>query len=147
MSTTPQSRSRGGYTGSTRNTVDNSGMLGAEFWLVGTEVLAIYNREFPTKHGVGREFMLVKPEFMYIKADQYGHCSPTTADDPAGKKITRFAMPPLAGFDMAYQDMRANGFDGFRYGDRVRILVTEIQKAQEFGFSDMAMFQISVDPR
>ena len=70
-------------------------------------------------------------------------------DDAKGnmQQITRFAMPPLAGFDMALQDMMAGGFPGFRFGDRVLITCTEIQPATQNDYSDMPMFEISVDPR
>lgn len=146
MTTSPVNR-RAGFSGKTQNTIDNSAMLGAEFWSPGIKLACIYNRDFATKYGQGHEFMLVIPQFVYIKIDQYGHSSPVPADSPEAKKITRFAMPPLAGFDMAYQDMIANGFDGFRHGDKCLIQCVGIQKATSADYSDMPLFDISVDPR
>jgi hypothetical protein len=146
MSTSPTARR--GYSGKTQNTLDNSAMLGAEFWHEGQEVLCLYNREFATKYGAGHEFLLVSPKQLMVAIDQYGHASPAdVATNHAAKSITRFAMPPLAGFDMAYQDLVANGFDTFRHGDRVVIRCVGIQKSTNREFSDMPMFELSVDAR
>lgn len=146
MSTAGSSR-RQPFVGSTKNTQDNSAMLGAEFWKEGMEISALYNREFATKYGAGHEFLLVQPRQLFVKTDQYGHSSPTVAGDAEGRPITRFAMPPLAGFDMAYQDLVANGLDRFQHGDRCIIRCVGVQKATNSDFSDMPQFEISVDPR
>ena len=138
---------RGGFIGTTKNTLENSAMLGAEFWHEGMEVSVLFNREFATKYGMGTEFLLVLPIALFVKIDQYGHASPCLSDDTDARRITRFAMPPLSGFDMAMQDLKANGFDGFRLHDRCIIKCVGKQKASEIGFSDMPLFEISVDPR
>lgn len=144
MSTQPR---RGGFSGSTKNTLDSSAMLGSEFWKEGMQVSVLYNREFATKYGAGTEFLLVVPRELFVKVDEFQHYSPALADDPNARKITRFAMPPLAGFEMAVQDLKANGFDGFRLHDACIIKCVGIQKSTQRDFSDMPLFEISVDPR
>src|SRR5271157_3991230 len=134
------SNRRQGFSGKTQNTLDNSAMLGAEFWKEGQEILCIYNRSFATKYGEGHEFLLVTPRTVFVKVDQYGHASPGLVSDDGVRGITRFAMPPLAGFDMAYQDMIANGFDGFRHGDRCKIQCVGVEKSNDPNFSDMPKF-------
>ena len=145
MSTSPNRRMP--FVGKTQNTLDNSAMLGAEFCKAGVAVKAQYNRSFATKYGEGHEFLLLDPKALTIKTDQYGHSSPCNEDDPEARKITRFAMPPLAGFDMAVQDLIAGGFDGFRHGDRVVIGCSEVQPTTSADMSPMPMFALSVDAR
>lgn len=141
---------RAGWSGSTKQTLSSGCMLGAKWWKAGDKLACIFQREFETKFGTGYEFMLVKPATINVFVDEYGTTyKQQPADDAKGemRQATRFALPSLAGFDMAYQDMQANGFPGFRFGDRVLIECTEIQEAKDFGFSDMPMFNLSVDQR
>lgn len=105
----------------------------------------IFVRWFPTKYGDASEFILVFPEKINVHIDEFGTA---TESGPGEERIlTRFSIPPLAGFDMAYQDLKANGFDGFKYGDKVLIECTEIQPASSKDQSPMPMFTINVDMR
>lgn len=131
--------------------MEAGGFLSAKWWRLGDEIACIFNRTFETKYGLGYEFILVKPSTITIAVDQFG--SSYKKDDPeipegcAIRPITRFSIPPLAGFDMALQDMKAGGFPGFQFGDKCIIKCTDIQASKDFGFSDMPMFELSVDPR
>lgn len=148
--TTAAPAKRAGWSGNTKRTLETGAMLGASWWTVGDKVSCLFQREFETKFGKGHEFMLVQPRTMSVFIDEFGKTyKKQPADGAAGvdREITRFAIPPLAGFDMAVQDMEASGFPGFWFGARCIIECTEVQLAKEFGFSDMPIFNISVDPR
>jgi hypothetical protein len=141
---------RSGWSGNTRTTQESGAMLGAKWWSDGDKVACIFQREFETKFGIGREFLLVSPATITVFVDEYGSTYKKQPDDGTkgqDKQLTRFAMPPLAGFDMAVQDMEANGFPGFKQGDRVLISCIGVQKATNANFSDMPEFDISVDSR
>lgn len=141
---------RAGWSGNTRSTQESGAMLGAKWWQQGDKLACIFQREFETKNGLGREFLLVKPETLTVFVDEYGSTWRKQPDDNTqgvDKQIKRFALPPLAGFDMAVQDMEANGFPGLRQGDRCVIECVGIQKADNPNYSDMPEFSISVDPR
>ncbi len=141
---------RAGWSGNSRTTQESGAMLGAKWWAEGDTIACIYQREFETKFGLGHEFLLVQPATLTVFVDEYGSTYKKQPDDNAhgvDKTLTRFAMPPLAGFDMAVQDLEANGFPGFRQGDRCVITCIGIQKGTTVGFSDMPEFTISVDPR
>lgn len=145
-----QTPARRGFHGNTRRTLESGCMLGAKWWQPGDKLAALFQRQFETRYGPGHEFLLVKPESLTVFIDEYGTSyKKQPADDAKGQdhQVTRFSLPPLAGFDMAIQDMMANGFDGLRFGDRVLIECTEIEPAKKFGHSDMPIFDISVDSR
>lgn len=147
---TPAPPARRGWHGNTKRTLESGCMLGAKWWVVGDSLACLYQREFETRYGPGHEFLLVKPETLTVFIDEFGTSyKKQPADDVKGqdKTVTRFSLPPLAGFDMALQDMIANGFPGLRFGDRMIITVTEIEPAKKYGHSDMPIFDISVDPR
>lgn len=147
MANTPQNAppARRGWTGSTKRTLENSAMLGAKWWAVDDTLSCIFQRTFETKFGTGYEFMLVKPQTLTVAVDDYGVSRKT--GDGEQRIITRFAMPPLAGFDMAIQDLQHNGFPGLRWGDRCVIKCVELQRSLHDDQSDMPMFEISIDPR
>lgn len=90
------------------------------------------------------------PASITVHVDEFGIC---TENGPGEERtLTRFSIPNLQGFEMAYQDLKANGFDSFRYGDKVLIECVEIEKAEpakpgEQQQSDMPLFTISVDAR
>jgi hypothetical protein len=139
-----QQRKRG-WTGSTKQTLDQGAMLGGKWWSKGDKIHCIFQRVFDTKFGTGYNFLLVQPSSLVVAVDEFGIC--TKKGDGEQRQITQFAMPPLAGFDMAVQSLQSNGFDNFRFFDKVIIECVDIQEAKEFGYSDMPMFEISVDPR
>jgi hypothetical protein len=149
MSDNQTAPTRKGWSGNTKNTLDNSAMLGAKWWKPGDELACVFNRTFQTKYGQGYEFLLAKPQSLHVLTDTYGMSIKADESHPDARKITRFALPNLSGFDMAVQDLKtgAPGFGDFRFGDRCIIRCVEIREAKEFGFSDMPMFNIVVDPR
>lgn len=141
---------RSGWSGNTRTTQESGAMLGAKWWSDGDKLACIFQREFETRYGIGREFLLVSPATLTVFIDEYGSAYKKQPDDSTkgvDKQLTRFAMPPLAGFYMAVQDMEANGFPGFKRGDRVLITCVGMQQGTGVGFSDMPEFEISVDSR
>jgi hypothetical protein len=147
-----QPQKRRGWSGTTQRTQENSCMLGAKWWKKDDKLSVLFQRKFMTKFGDGHEFLLVQPEHLTVNVDEFGVATKSTDTTAANeskqtKTITRFGMPPLAGFDMAVQDLMSSGFDGFKQNDRVIIKCVDIQEAKDFGFSDMPMFEISVDPR
>lgn len=148
MSTTPQQTRRGAFTGSTKKTLESGCMLGAKWWEVGDEISALFSRHFPTKFGEGSEFLLIKPTSLSVFIDEYGVATKKAQNEgDMLKLVTRFAMPPLAGYDMAVQDLLNSGFTGFQHGDRCIIKCVEIQNASQEGYSNMPLFEISVDQR
>lgn len=136
---------RRGWSGTTKRTLEQGAMLGAKWWAVGDELACMYQRSFETKFGTGYNFLLVKPQSLTVAIDEFGVT--TKKGDGEQRQITAFSMPPLAGFEMALQDLQSSGFPGFKAFDRVIIRCVEIQKADDFGRSDMPMFEISVDAR
>lgn len=140
-----EQQQRRGWVGNTKRTLETGAMLGAKWWQAGDTLCCIFQRVFPTKFGDGHEFLLVKPQSLTVAVDEFGVS--TKKGDGEQRIITRFAMPPLAGFAMAIQDLQTNGFPGFAFGDRCIITCIDIQEAKEFGMSNMPMFEISVDPR
>lgn len=137
---------RKGWQGSTRRTLDNSAMLGAKWWEAGDELYCIYQRSFDTKFGEAHEFMLVKPQVLLVSVDEFGICR-KRGEEGTDRDVTRFALPPLAGFEMAVQDCMTAGFPGFKFGDAVIIKCVEVQPPVDENRSPMPMFEISVDKR
>jgi hypothetical protein len=68
-------------------------------------------------------------------------------DDEEGRtvEIDQFAMGNLSGFQMALDDMLANGYTGFKLHDRVWIKCVEIQPAMDSTRSPMPMFELAVE--
>src|SRR5271157_1613989 len=98
---------RRGFTGSTERTLKQGAMLGAKWWAKDDKLSCIFQREFQTKFGTGYNFMLAQPAVLTVYVDEFGVCSKKPQHDNAeARQITQFAMPPLAGFDMALQDMQ-----------------------------------------
>lgn len=147
MSTQQQQR-RGAYTGSTQKTLESGCMLGAKWWEKGDEIHALFSRHFPTKFGEGSEFLLIKPTSLSVYVDEWGvSTKKAQKEGQEVRLVTRFALPPLAGYEMAVQDLLNNGFTGFQHGDRCIIRCVEVQASSTEGYSNMPMFEISVDPR
>jgi hypothetical protein len=142
METTEKRR---GWSGNTDDTLESGGMLGAKWWTVGDKLLCLFQREFETKYGPGYEFMLVSPTSLTVSEDQYGAL--TKKGDGKQRQLTRFAIPPLAGFTMAIQNMESKGFPGFQFRDRVTIECVDIQRSDNPDYSDMPKFVITVDDR
>lgn len=143
-------RTRAGWSGNSKNTLDSNAMLGAKWWNPGDKLLCLWQRSFDTKYGQGHQFMLVSPETLTCFVDEFGNTyKKQPSDDVTGNDVTvtRFSLPHLAGFDLALQDMEAKGFPGFWFGARCVIECTEVQVATQLGYSDMPVFSISVDPR
>lgn len=141
---TPANQRRG-WSGTTKNTLEKTAMLGGKWWEKGDKLACIFSRTFETKFGTGYEFMLVQPSTLTVNVDQYGVT--TKKGEGVAKIITRFAMPSLAGFEMALQDMMGNGFEGLRFGDKVLIECVDIQESSDSSQSPMPQFDVSVDPR
>lgn len=60
--------------------------------------------------------------------------------------IDRFSLGALAGIEVALNDIKAKGFDNFRYRDRITITCTGISKGDEsMGMSDSPDFKIDVE--
>lgn len=147
--TQPPAR-RGGWSGNSNETLEGNAMLGAKWWQVGDKLLCLWQRSFETKYGEGHQFMLVQPESLTVFCDTYGVCyKKQPSDNVAGQDLTvsRFSMPHLMGLDTAIQALEAKGFPGFWFGARCIIECIGIKQATEFGYSDMPVFSISVDPR
>jgi hypothetical protein len=145
-----QVQQRRGWKGNTKQTLENGAMLGAKWWAKGDKILCVYQRSFDTKYGRGFNFMLVQPTSLTVSIDEFGSCTKKAIHEKdEQRQITQFAIPPLAGFDMALQSLQASapGFGDFRFGDKCVIECNDIQEAKEFGFANMPMFEISVDPR
>jgi hypothetical protein len=51
----------------------------------------------------------------------------------------------MAGFQMALDDMTAQGWKGFILHDRVWIKCTELQEPSQPGYSPMLMFEVSIE--
>ena len=134
-----------GWKGSTKNTLQSGGMLGAKWWSKGDVIGCLFQRTFNTKYGEGYEFTLVSPQSLKVFVDEFGTTTKTGPGDE--KTLTRFALPSLNGFEMAVQDMMTEGFLGFQAFDKVTITCVDILPATESGYSDMPMFEITVDPR
>lgn len=68
-------------------------------------------------------------------------------DDEEGKtiEIDQFAMGNLAGFQMALDDLHANGFKGFTMHEKVWIKCVEIQPAMDSSRSPMPMFELVIE--
>ena len=66
-------------------------------------------------------------------------------DGGVKKSVDAFAMGALAGWEMAMDDLRANGWKGFDLHDRVWIKCTELQPASQANYSDMPMFDVMVE--
>ena len=108
----PQKR---GWSGSTDETITSGAMVGGKWWEPGDEISCIFNREFETKYGPGYDFLLVKPKTLTVYVDEFGIArKKPISDTNESRMITRLAIPPLAGFDMAYQALKAKGFPGFQ---------------------------------
>lgn len=141
---------RRGWKGNTRQTLENGAMLGAKWWGKGDKLSCIYQRSFETKFGLGYNFLLVQPESLTVSIDEFGSCTKKPVNDgDQQRQITQFALPPLAGFDMAVQAVQASapGFGEFRFGDRCIIECIDVEKSAKMGYSDMPVFDITVDPR
>jgi hypothetical protein len=138
---------RPAYSGNSKKTLESGAMLGAKWWAVGDKVVCLFQRDFETKFGLGHEFMLSDPKTLTVFVDEFGSTYKRQPDDGTkgtDRQITRFAIPPLAGFGMAIQDLQANGYRGFAFGDRVTIECTDVEPAIDLNRSPMPMFSISV---
>jgi len=141
---------RRGWTGNSNETLDGNAMLGAKWWAVGDKLLCLWQRSFETKFGTGHQFMLVQPETLTVFVDQFGvSYKKQPKDDVEGTDISvsRFSLPHLAGFDLALQALESKGFPGFWFGARCIVKCIAMKEATQFGYSDMPVFELSVDPR
>jgi hypothetical protein len=64
-----------------------------------------------------------------------------------GKEVQadKFGMGALTGFEMALDDMRAQGFPGFRVGNKVTIECTGVAPSSDPRLSDMLEFAVDVE--
>jgi hypothetical protein len=58
------------------------------------------------------------------------------------EKCDKFAMGALAGWEMALELLRDQGFRGFQVGDYVTILCTGIQQSSDREMSDSPNFEV-----
>ena len=132
-----------GFTGSTKRAF-GSAILGAAFWQPGVEISGAYLTSFPTAVGDCLRFRCLSPSKLTVHVDENNHI---ISHDAPGKdiEIDQFAIGALAGIQMAIDDLKANGFTGFKLHDRVWFKCVEIQEAQP-GQNPMPFFEITVEP-
>lgn len=135
---------RRGFSGSTAKAY-GSAILGAPFWKPGTELGGFYIGSFPTANGDCHKFKCAIPSKLEVTVDDAGKLVPDGEQGGHIREIDQFAIGALAGFTMALDDMKANGWKGFKLHDKVWIKCTEIQEAQQQGFSPMLMFEVNVE--
>jgi hypothetical protein len=75
-----------------------------------------------------------------------GKVVPKGTEGAEARKLDQFAMGALAGYQMALDDLKAQGWKGFQLHDRVWIKCVELQPATQRGYSDMPMFEITIEP-
>ena len=139
----PQSR-RGGFKGSTSRAY-GSAILGSPFWQVGTEVCGAYIGSFETANGECFKFKALQPSSIKVMVDDAGRVVEPSFEGAKERTVDQFAVGSMAGFTMALDDMKANGWKGFALHDRVWIKCVEIQPASQPGYSDMPMFEVEVE--
>jgi hypothetical protein len=152
MAEQTQQPTRRAWTGNSKHALESSAMLGGKWWQVGDKIACIFQRDFTTRHGLGREFMLVQPQVLTVFVDEWGSTyrqQPNETTKGADKQITRFALPPLQGFESALHDLQAAapGFGDLRFGDHCLITCFAIKPSDDPNQSDSPQFELSVDPR
>ena len=95
-------------------------------------------------NGTCFKFRALQPSHIKVHVDESNRVIP---EDEPGKdiEIEQFAMGALAGFEMALDDMRANGWKGFAIHDRITIRCVEVQPANQPGYSEMALFEVNAE--
>jgi hypothetical protein len=136
-------RKRGKYSGSTSNAY-GSAILGLPFWKEGVEVGGFYTGTFETQNGTCYKFKCAVPSKLTVRVDDANRIVP---DDEASKtiEIDSFAIGALAGFEMALDDMRGQGFKQFAIHDRVWIKCVGMQEPTSPNFSPMPLFEVVVE--
>lgn len=143
-----QEQRRKGWTGNSKQVIENSAMLGGKWWDKGDKLLCIFQREFTTRYGLGYAFLLVSPSTLTVSVDKYGAATKKARNEgDIQKQITQFSVPPLAGIQKALQSLQANGFDNFRFGDKCQITCFDIIPPTKDDYDPSPEFEISVDPR
>lgn len=136
-------RKKGRFSGSTSRAY-GSAILGAPFWAEGIEIGGFYIGSFDTANGVCHKFKCAVPSKLQVHVDDANRVVPE-ADAVKVSEIDQFAIGSLAGFEMACDDMKANGWKGFALHDRVWIKCVGVQEATSAGYSPMLMFEISIE--
>ena len=137
-------RKKGRWTGSTSRAY-GSAILGAPFWKEGTEIGGFYVGSFQTANGECYKFKCAVPSKLQVHVDEFNRVVPEDEEGAKVIEIDQFAMGNLAGFVMALDDMKANGFTGFKLHDRVWIKCVGEQPATSAGYSPMAMFELDIE--
>ena len=135
---------RRGFTGSTSRAY-GSAILGAPFWQPGKEIGGFYIGSFETANGQCYKFKCGIPSKLTVIVDEAGRVVPEDTPEAKSRDIDQFAMGALAGFEMAMDDMKANGWKGFQLHDKVWIKCTEMQDATQPGYAPMLMFEVTVE--
>lgn len=135
---------RKGFSGSTARAY-GSAILGAPFWKPGVEIGGFYIGSFETANGVCFKFKCGIPSKLSVNVDDAGRVVPEGEEGSKTREIDQFAMGALAGFEMALDDMKANGWKGFQLHDKVWIKCEEEQEASQPGYSPMLMFTVTVE--
>ena len=135
-------RKKGKWTGSTARAY-GSAILGAPFWHEGTEIGGFYIGSFETANGTCYKFRCAVPSKLQVNVDENNRVVPE-GEHVKVSEIDQFAIGSLAGFQMAMDDMKANGFKGFAIHDRVWIKCVGFQEPLP-GQSPMALFELAVE--
>jgi hypothetical protein len=83
------------------------------------------------------QFKFFEPEIMEIPVTNGKYDANGTLE-----KCDKFAMGALAGWEMALELLRDQGFRGFQVGDYVTILCTGIQQSSDREMSDSPNFEV-----
>jgi|SRR5260370_1198047 len=135
---------RRGFTGSTARAY-GSAILSSPFWKPETEIGGFYLGTFETANGVCYKFKCAIPSHLTINVDDNNRLVPEGTEGSKSRDIDQFSIGALAGFGMALDDMKANGWKGFQLHDKVWIKCTEQQEATQQGYSPMLMFEVTVE--
>lgn len=96
-------------------------ILGAKFWRVGKTIVGSFVRTRTAEIGVVSEFTCVSPASLSLLLDERGKLVEAGGQV---KSVDRFGIGSLTGFEMAVQGLQFRGFDGFKFGDKVKIKCT-----------------------
>lgn len=131
-------------------TTDDAGapVLGLQFWhtvgtgrgivgrFINTRITVIDGDNLPIY-----QFQCVHPTALEIQVDEKNKVVSTGGKM---KNFQQFAMGAMKGFEMALQGLAFRGFDGFKTGDLVKIVMVEERQPTVVGQSPMAVFEVSV---
>src|SRR5271169_164554 len=103
---------RGGFSGSTAKAY-GSAILGSPYWKTDLEIAGLYIGSFETVNGVCYKFKCAVPSKLTVNVDEAGRVVPEGEEGSKPRDIDQFSMGALAGFQIALDDMTANGWKDF----------------------------------